>query len=411
MPEPFGPLDDNPEYPGYSAAAGEGGSNRFAPPSDTRRGGWRNRNKRKVRVESPTKAPSVTPAPPLQASSTPSPPYTPPSSSPLPENPYGTPPENPYGAPPENPYGAPPVSDATRPKKTKRPKRHSDNDYVPPGGLLAGTGPGPKAKPARSVGFSLGIGIVALIVLAVLIAAIVLGTNNRTGGTSGGGGTSSGGGGAPAPVVPVNPNVQPPANPDPQSFEEALVEFDEFTVRGTGDRTFTLPDGVTNGMIEIAYNGTRFISVATLDRHDDTHDYLYWTYNSGGGAIRSSVVFGRYDYDGEVPTQVEVEADGDWQLTFRPISALEQLPDFYEGTSGAPMVFYYDGPGEVIEITFEVADGEYGYFSVDQVPLVEYEENIVRLTRDATVTLSLDPGPNVVSIEPDGASYWSITKK
>ena len=104
-------------------------------------------------------------------------------------------------------------------------------------------------------------------------------------------------------------------------------------------------------------------------------------------------------------------ARGDWELTFRPLTTLEELPDSYSQDGDLPAVFYYTGPGDRIEIVFEADPERTPNFTVNQDSLIDFPERIATIDRTGTVTTTLIPGPNLVVIDPSGASSWSITKK
>lgn len=379
MSESFGPLDQNPEYPDYSAPTGDGGTDRFAPPgAQTSSRGWRNRNSRKV--ETPTQAPSVSPAPPMNASSTPAPPYAAPEQRAVaPGQPI--PPPDLYGMPPANPYAA-------------------------PGG--PGFPPPRKSNGVRNVVIGVIVAIAVLAIIGVL-ASIFSDSDpidpNSPSPISSPNASPSPGGTSSSP----SPNVSP-APADPVSFDDAIVEFDEFTVRGNGDETFDLPDGVTNGVVEIVYNGSRYFDLTSLDASGNYYEGIFWTYTSSS-PVRVTTIFGGYRYGDEIPTQMDVDAYGDWQITFRPLSTLEPLPDTYEQDGEAPVAFYYEGPGENVEIVFEVESDSYAYFRVKQEVLLDYTPDVISLNRSATVETSLDPGPSIIVIDPSGAASWSITRK
>ncbi len=388
MPERFGEPEHDSEYPEYSGAEGDG-TDRFARPGkEPRTRGWRMKDSR---VRSHTPEPSATPSPPLTS------PFTAPQPDPAPRAEAESP-ASPYGAPPENPFGTPPTDrTATRTQKQKRKPRPArvNPDHVPANGYLAGAASRPAAVIKRRVSNALiGIGIVLVL---ILVSTLI--RQCSSGGASANPGPGTGGG---QPVVPA------PA--DPTSLEEAIVEFDEFTVRGNSDHTFPLPDGVTNGVIDITYNGSGYIDVTANDQRGKYHETITWG-SSSSGQFTATSMFGGYDYDGDYAAEIEVSARGDWQLTIRPLSTLAELPDTYSQDGESQAAFFYDGPGETVEIVLDAEPESYLYFRLDQATLIEYPENIVRLTRPATITTTLDPGPNIVVINPDGASSWSITKK
>lgn len=121
--------------------------------------------------------------------------------------------------------------------------------------------------------------------------------------------------------------------------------------------------------------------------------------------------FGVYYYGGNVES-ISVQTTGDWQLTFRPLTDLEPLPDFYEQQSPAPTTFFYDGPGGEIEVFAEEDDDpRWMRFTLTQNPLLELDTDITRIERTSTVSTYLDPGPSVIVVDPYATSIWSISTK
>ena len=385
MPDRFGEPERDSEYPEYSEPEGNG-TDRFArPDAASGKRGWRIRDSRARSADAALPPPPVTPPP-----VTP-PPVTPPASASAPAD-----------AAPENPFGTPPPEGTPRPKKRrKRRQPRANPNHVPANGYLAGAESQPTPGLHQRVRSALmGIGIVLLL---ILVATLVRQCSSGSGTASPGPGT----GGNP-PAVPA-PGVSPaPANPT--SLDEAIVEFDEFTVRGNSDRTFPLPDGITNGVIDVTYNGSSYIDVTAYDQRGNYHGAITWGLPTQG-RFTSTSIFGDYDYDGDYAADIEVRASGDWQLTIRPLSTLEVLPDTYSQDGESQAAFLYDGPGESVEIVLDAEPEAYVYFRLDQATLIDFPESIVNLTRPATITTTLDPGPNIVVIDPGGASSWSITKK
>ena len=201
-----------------------------------------------------------------------------------------------------------------------------------------------------------------------------------------------------------------PAPANPTTFEDAIVQFDEFTVRGNGDRTFPLPAGITNGVIDITNNSSSFVSILAINQNGEHFESVAWGYSSSD-QYTATANFGTYNRDGDYAAQIKVTARGDWELTFRPLTTLEELPDSYSQDGDLPAVFYYTGPGDRIEIVFEADPERTPNITVNQDSLIDFPERIATIDRTGTVTTTLIPGPNLVVIDPSGASSWSITKK
>lgn len=269
-------------------------------------------------------------------------------------------------------------------------------DQVSP---LPSDSPSPGITP-RARRALIGIGIVlVLVLLSILIRQC------SSGGTS----VDPSPGSSESPAAVPSPGVTP-ASADPATFEEAAVQFDVFTVQGNGIRTFPLPAGITNGVIDITYTGSNALRVTTNDQSGRYHEGIVFVATTTG-AFTATSIFGAYDHDGDYPAAIEVQANGDWQLTFRPLTTLEELPDSYSQDGELPAVFYYTGPGDEIEIVFEEDSDETPNFTVNQETLVDFPERIAAAERTGTITATLIPGPNIVVIDPSGASSWSITKK
>lgn len=403
---------NSPEYPDYSQSSGNGDS-RFARPSPGEQPKPKRGRRRKKADPAQPIVPTVTP---IDTSAMPD--LVPPGPAPqAPSAEQASAPENPYAVSPANMYGADPATSTAQSAPSSTTSSSSSNDYVNPGGLLApgqssdGTIPGSQtgSKSSRRP----FIVVLVVIVIAAALAGIgaLVGNDSSPSGSGSGSGTSPNTGSGSNPTAAPSTNVTP-APDDPQSFEEAIVEFDEFTVRGSGDREFELPEGVTNGMIEVSYNGSNYFSLYANDQTGRTHDNIMWG-RSDSGSIRTNVIFGTYDYDGDWAETIEVSvSDGDdWQLTFKPITDLDELPDSHTGDDEWPISFLYNGPGETFEFTFDAEEEDYLYFTVDQDSFIDFSENIVRMRRPATVIVEIDPGPNVVTIDPGGASSWSFEKQ
>lgn len=421
LPEGLGTPADNPEYPTYSEANGTG-QQRFSPasaaPSKAKRS-WLNRasKEKKRSTASGSRHGSAPGSTGTSAASAPSASSSAqgsaaPASGASADDFYNaatrwsTPTDKGYQASGSS-FGSSAAPQGTSPAPAGASPGAVGKDRGPwatPGSDPAGSstfspstsGPGGTTKKMSVKG--------RLLLSAILVAVVVIVAVAWSLATNGDGIP----GGANSPVQTPQPGgtVTPPA-PDPTTFEEALSEFDEFTVTGTGDQTIRLPDGVVNGVLDIQVNGHGTFYVDAYSQSGDRAGSIVTHYGPG---LRGTYTFGVTGY-GDPPAYLEIDTDNPWQIIVRSIASLEELPEEISGDGTTAAVYLYSGDGDEVEIFMDAEADDYPYFKVTQADLIDYPVDITRLNRPSTVTTDLDPGPTVILVEPSGSSKWSLTKK
>ena len=260
-----------------------------------------------------------------------------------------------------------------------------------PGGYQQGTprnqgGVQPAGAPGepeeKGNGKKIAIIVVIAVVAAVAVVALVVAISSNLGGSSGSSSDSD------SEIV---------------SYLEDCGTFDEVTISGTGDDEVELPVTGMAMLMDITHEGDGLFEMYLLD---DSGEIVWGCYNNGpcsdtmtnrpyGYSLGES-----YDY---TATTVQITADGDWSITFKPMSTMEELVSgqTYDGSE----VLYVDSDSiDGIEFTFCNDSDE--YFTVYASAMDNYGY-LVDADGDYEGTYYVDETQLILEINSDGE--WSVT--
>jgi len=186
--------------------------------------------------------------------------------------------------------------------------------------------------------------------------------------------------------------------------DETFGDFEEVSLSGSGDETVDIPAEVGEarmGVIELDYAGDPAESGGFLAALVDADGELTlagpdatWMGNEGDDVVRGQVIWQPHQ---NRFVEAQVQAHGDWTLTFKPISTVEELPA--EGVGS--QVYLYDGDGGDVTMRHDES-----YITV----LTEYGEEdrlrqIIEL-RGPEADGTISAGPSVVIVAARGE--WEL---
>jgi hypothetical protein len=186
-----------------------------------------------------------------------------------------------------------------------------------------------------------------------------------------------------------------PAGPEePDYFADAFPVFEAVTESGSGDSVVNIP--AAQGIITASHSGSSNFSLTVLDANNEMAELPVNTI----GDYEGTTAFGLSTLGGEA-SAVEITADGDWEITFAPISAAPEMADPQEATGDG--VFRYTGDAAIwntahdgesnFSITF-LSDGSFGW------------NLLVNEIGAYGGTVPVTAGPAVVVVTADGD--WTI---
>ncbi|MFD6099599.1 hypothetical protein ACFVWN_29200 [Nocardiopsis flavescens] len=219
-------------------------------------------------------------------------------------------------------------------------------------------------------------------------------------GCAGGGGTDGTGTAAPTPSPSPSEQAGPTAEGEPfGTFEEVVFE-------GDSAQAVELPEDVRAAraaVVDVLYEkGARELQLFTTDADGGFSSVLLDTFLPITGDDPG-------DFSGQVAglvgdasaTHVNVEADGAWRVTLRPVSTAPELPESGSGHG----VFRYSGPGGDLGVTGSGAEGGLAVQQAapdatapSRAAFLEFEER--------AGTGSLAAGPSLVHVAHNGE--WSL---
>lgn len=160
---------------------------------------------------------------------------------------------------------------------------------------------------------------------------------------------------------------------------EGYGTFEETTVEGTGDQVVDVPNADVPFIATITYGGDGNFEIDSLDSSGE-NNYEIFLYNSHDSAYEGTTTnldeFIRETDASERTAKLSVEADGDWSITFKPLSAMEELVEgqeyedsqvLYVGESADEIVLNYSGSGYVNIYCFTAEEMDYA-FNADGAP-------------------------------------------
>lgn len=177
-------------------------------------------------------------------------------------------------------------------------------------------------------------------------------------------------------------------------------DFAEFTVQGSGNDVidFQIP-GDMPAVLDLVHDGSSNFVVWSLDGDSEQIDLLV---NEIGTYDGRRMVHGGWFSAPEPVRHLDIEADGNWSITARPMSAADALTTSLNG-SGDDIVRYessastltstHDGSSNFIIVGYE-SDGEYNGLIVNDIG-------------SYSGTDLIEPGTEILDIQADG--NWTLT--
>lgn len=215
------------------------------------------------------------------------------------------------------------------------------------------------------------------------------------------------GSGEPEPSRGSTTTEPPPYNGDGRDWaDETFGSFEKVSVSGSGDDTVEIPPEVGEaemGIIELDYtgdgmkeNGIGFLA-ALVDAEGElllAGPDSMWLATDGDAEVQGQVLWAPHQNGF---TEAQVQARGDWTMTFTPISTAAELPA--EGVGS--WIYLYDGSG---------GDTTMRHDERYPTDLAEYTEpgsarRVIEL-RGPETDGSLSEGPSVVVVSSRGS--WSL---
>jgi hypothetical protein len=194
------------------------------------------------------------------------------------------------------------------------------------------------------------------------------------------------------------PETEPEPEPEPEpagpQFED-LGDFSVLNVSGTGSDVFNVPSEIVYGAIEVTHSGSSNFVIEGLDANNETTELFVNEIGNYEGTVG-------YGLGARAETtQISIDADGDWDLSLKPLYTQPVLPESGTGSG----VYLFDGPPPVFEITHR---GE-SNFVVQQIPLDARGQLLVNEIGVYSGAVPGVGGKSLVVIEADGD--WQIIQR
>ncbi|MHA6525121.1 hypothetical protein [Tessaracoccus sp. G1721] len=164
---------------------------------------------------------------------------------------------------------------------------------------------------------------------------------------------------------------------------------------GTGTSIVTLPAGVDNGTVTATFTPADeydYLSITGLDSANAEADYPLWLDTS---VVQGTGAFGLYD---DI-RQLQIDADGAWQIVIKPLSVARQFTT--DATGQGPDVLWYMGSPRTATLTHTGASN----FIVEQYG--DEWKLLANKIGATTAQAALLAGPSLVVIDADGG--WTIS--
>jgi hypothetical protein len=232
------------------------------------------------------------------------------------------------------------------------------------------------------------------LVLGISLVNAISGGDDPTSDSTGTSVTQEADGGAEKPADDTKA-TEPTDKPQPvDPLVEKYGEFKAFTKSGTGKSVVVLPDGVGAAMVTAEHIGQSNFALTVLDANNQpTGDLLV----NRIGNYTGTTAYGMNHLG--TSAKLQVEADGEWTVTVRPLSKAPELKLPHEGTGDG--VFRYLGDAAQWKLTHSGSSNFAVIQYADLFPgLLANEIGQFRGTVPATA------GPVIVTITADGA--WSV---
>lgn len=179
---------------------------------------------------------------------------------------------------------------------------------------------------------------------------------------------------------------------DPTESEHS---FEAQTYTGDGDDVLDLPAGAADGIVNASHSGNGAFIVDVLDEHNESNGDLLIT---AFGSYTGTVAFGLWNDGG---AKLQVQADGEWEITVAPLAEAPELALPAEGEGDA--VYRYATGADTWHLTH---DGDGAFIVQSTVDLMGL---LVTEFGDYDSNVPVVDGTGIVTIRADGA--WTIAQK
>ncbi|WP_349829000.1 hypothetical protein [Brevibacterium litoralis] len=195
----------------------------------------------------------------------------------------------------------------------------------------------------------------------------------------------------------------PAAEGEAAEWAESLWgTFDEVTFKGDGNDLVEIPDGIDAALVDFSATGGDYSRSLGVDFLDDSNETVASFYHyTDAEKLEGTDVIGEDEYS-QGFTKAQIDADGQWEMTLRPIHTAGGLQE--SGNGGA--AFFYEGDAASGE--FHV-DGD-GYTGVDQYYEDDYGvrwDLVVNEAGGYSGPIVLKAGPSLIVVEAEGD--WEFT--
>jgi hypothetical protein len=198
-----------------------------------------------------------------------------------------------------------------------------------------------------------------------------------------------------APTTAPKPKpTTPPVDPN-AAYDAAYGTFAPVNQAGAGDTVIAIPAGAKAGIVIASHNGSSNFSINVLDASNQpTGDLLVNTIGNYAG----TTAFGMHGF-GSDGVNLQVSADGNWNITISPVSAAPELG--LPGGATGDQVFKYNGKA-----------GNWAFANQGQsnFAVIQYGGAMPNLAINTIGayqgTVPMFAGPTVVVVESDGA--WTV---
>lgn len=176
-------------------------------------------------------------------------------------------------------------------------------------------------------------------------------------------------------------------------------DFPEFTIDGAGNDViqFQIPGDIP-AILDITHDGSSNFIVWSLD---DSFDQIDLLVNEIGVYEGRRMVHGGWFSSPELVRHLEIDADGNWSITARPMSAADVLTTSLNG-SGDDIV-RYEGSAPTLTSTH---DGSSNFIIVGYQSDGRYNGLIVNEIGNYSGTDTIDAGTEILDIQADG--NWTL---
>lgn len=286
-----------------------------------------------------------------------------------------------------------------------------------PGPHGQGQPPSGKSKLPLILALS-GVGLLLIIVLGVIGIFALTGDDDETAGTETSTSETSE---EPTTDEPTTdePTTEEPTSTEPTSTSSTTSDDPGTDIVGTkgkaaewgkkykgkGTGTVKVPPGDGAGLIEITYTGDRAFRVEGRDGNGSRSESVVSTY---GDKVDGTFSYNLTGYN-TATSQLHIETDGDYTVTFKRISEAPSFGTSQKGTSNA--IYKWDGKRADLGAKFTTTgDSSFGTFRVQAVGSKDFPDRLVSEYDAYEGTTTVQDGTKYVVVESSGGE-WELTKK